>query len=397
MAYVSNHYVPQWYQRRFIPPDQTERKLYYLDLHPDWFIDGKGVRRRRKALRRLGPRRCFAIDDLYTARFGGSKSREIERRFFGEIDTRGKRAVEFFARFDLDRMDRESFPPEPERVMQDLLRYMSTQKLRTPKGLEWLAGQLMAIDHRTVLKGMLDLQEMHSAIWTECVWQLASASESVTKLLVSDHPVTVYNRACAPTNPHWCKGAHDPDIRLFATHTLFPLDLDRILILTNHGWAVNPYRMPTEPRPYSRLFRGAMFNFLEVQYGRQLCEQEILEINYILKRRAWRYVAAGREDWLYPERHLERTDWRLFGKGHLLMPDPRAVGPAGEWVMAYSDGSYESMDSYGRPPGHPEFGREARGGEQSRRLAQYQEEFARMFGRELRSWCWKERPRAAAA
>src|SRR4051794_13611155 len=110
MAYVSNHYVPQWYQRRFIPVGQADRELYYLDLKPDSFLDGRGVRRTRKALRRLGPRRCFALDDLYTTRLGESESREIEQRFFNHVDARGKRAVELFARFDPANISRETVP-----------------------------------------------------------------------------------------------------------------------------------------------------------------------------------------------------------------------------------------------------------------------------------------------
>src|SRR4051794_15450963 len=101
--YTNNHYVPQWYQRRFIPAHQGNRELYVLDLKPDVFRDGKGVRRQRKTLRRTGTRKCFAIDDLYTTRFGGIESHELERVFFGEVDARGKQAVEFFAQFDHDR------------------------------------------------------------------------------------------------------------------------------------------------------------------------------------------------------------------------------------------------------------------------------------------------------
>ena len=64
--YTNNHYVAQWYQRQFIPSDQVDHELYLLDLKPEAFRDGKGIRRQRKALRRTGTRRCFAIDDLYT-------------------------------------------------------------------------------------------------------------------------------------------------------------------------------------------------------------------------------------------------------------------------------------------------------------------------------------------
>jgi Protein of unknown function (DUF4238) len=209
--WTNNHYVPQWYQRQFIPAGQAARELYLLDLKPERFRDGNGVRRRRKALRRAGTRHCFAIDDLYTTRLGGIESRELERVFFGEVDSRGKRAVEFFARFDHDSMQ--------EAALQDLMRYMSTQKLRTPKG------------------------------------------------------VTVYNRSCTPGNPRWCKGPDDPDIRLHATHTLFPLSSERLLILTNRLWACNPHRPPLETRPNPNFFRGAMFNFLEIQARRVLSEQ----------------------------------------------------------------------------------------------------------------------------
>jgi hypothetical protein len=41
---------------------------------------------------------------------------------------------------------------------------------------------------------MVRLRNLYCAIWTECVWLLADASRSPTKFLVSDHPVTVYNR-----------------------------------------------------------------------------------------------------------------------------------------------------------------------------------------------------------
>jgi hypothetical protein len=164
MAYVSNHYVAQWHQRRFIPTDQPQRELYYLDLRPDGFVDGRGTHRRRDALRRRPPRRCFAADDLYTARLGDKESREIERKLFQELDTRGKRAVELFAALDPTNPTPESFPRDPQQAMADLLRYMSMQKLRTPKGLEWLAGQLRVVSHRTLLAAMVQAQELHCTI-----------------------------------------------------------------------------------------------------------------------------------------------------------------------------------------------------------------------------------------
>jgi hypothetical protein len=79
--YRNNHYVPQWYQRRFIPRESKDRELFLLDLKPEKLKTPSGKRLTRKALRRTGPRRCFASDDLYTTRIGGIESRELEKTF----------------------------------------------------------------------------------------------------------------------------------------------------------------------------------------------------------------------------------------------------------------------------------------------------------------------------
>ena len=116
---------------------------------------------------------------------------------------------------------------------------------------------------------------MFCATWTECVWQIADASDSDTKFIISDHPVTVYNRAC-PHLSRYCEGSHDPDIRLHATHTYFPLSLDQILILTNLSWVRNPYQDELRPRPNPRLFGETIFKFLSIQVGRKLSEDEVI-------------------------------------------------------------------------------------------------------------------------
>ena len=370
--YRNNHYVPQWYQRRFIPEGQVNRELFYLRLKPGSFVDPRGVTHTRKAVRRLGPRHCFAENDLYTTPFAGMKSRDIERLFFGQIDTRGKDAVEFFARYDHTDIDGDAF--------QNLLLYLSTQKLRTPKGLDWLAAQTGAATQEQTLRHLLHLRNLYSAIWTECVWQIADAEESQTKFIVSDHPVTIYNRACGPRNRQWCRESNDPDIRLHATHTIFPLGHDRILILTNRSWAQNPHRPPKEFRANPDFQRGAMFNFMNIQVMRHLAEHEVLEINFIIKSRAHQYVAAGVEEWLYPESEVSKADWNRFGDGYLLMPDPRPLIHGEEYTMGYADGSAESMDGQGRLPGHPEFGLESRSLKEMEALAKFKAEFARLYG-----------------
>jgi hypothetical protein len=72
-GYHRNHYVPIWYQRRFLLPGMTELKFHYLDLKPGYVV--KGTRKvLRKNLMHWGPARCFYEDDLYTTRFGRFES-----------------------------------------------------------------------------------------------------------------------------------------------------------------------------------------------------------------------------------------------------------------------------------------------------------------------------------
>src|SRR5258708_31691369 len=41
--YQNNHYVPAWYQKRFVPVGQKDQELYYLDFKPGFFVDSRGV------------------------------------------------------------------------------------------------------------------------------------------------------------------------------------------------------------------------------------------------------------------------------------------------------------------------------------------------------------------
>ena len=105
---------------------------------------------------------------------------------------------------------------------------MSVQKLRTPKGLGWLSGLRGDKDRNARLLLLQQFQQLYCAMWSECVWQIADATNSPTKFIISDHPVTVYNRGCFPGS-EYCRGFKDPDIRMAASHTYFPLAIDRVL------------------------------------------------------------------------------------------------------------------------------------------------------------------------
>ena len=372
-GYRHNHYVPVWHQERFLTPDLREQKFKYLDLRPDVFADAKGERRAKTALRRWGPKLCFAEPDLYTTRLGSWYSTEIEQKFFGQVDDRGRPAVEFWHDFALPRISRNAF--------LELIRFMTLQKLRTPKGLAHLADATSSVSQNAVLVELQRFQNIYGAIWAEAEWAIADASESPTKLLLSDHPVTVYNLRCFPGSKH-CAEWRDPEPWLNGTHTFFPLSLNKLLILTNTSWVRNPYGDPVKPRPNPNPIRSAIFKFTDVQTGRKLSEQEVLEINYVIKARAHRFIAAAQEEWLYPELSLATTHWSKLGNGLLFMPDPRSVSFTAEVIVGgYPDGRpADRWDEYGRRPGQPGFDDAKTRAKESRTFEAFKGEFARLFG-----------------
>jgi hypothetical protein len=372
-AYHRNHYVPVWYQKRFIPAETRDRELFYFDLKPGTFTDPRGIVHPRRSLSRLGPKHCFYETDLYATTLPFMSPTDIERLFFGSIDSEGKAAVEHFGEFG-------HLKKGQHEAVKSLMLYMSTQKLRTPKGLSWLQRRAGTTEKNLLLQRMIGLRQLFCAIWYESVWLVADARNSATKFIVSDHPVTVFNRECGPRSQR-CRGDDDPDIWLNGTHTLFPLSLDRILILTNLSWVRNPYQSATRERPNPNPLRSAIFSLLNIQTERHLTEEEVRQINFIMKMRARRYIAAGREEWLHPEQHVSKSDWARFGNGYLFMPDPRSVPFTREMYMGFSDGTSTAFDEYGRRPWQPNFGERASDQpDEWHTFNRFRAEFARMRG-----------------
>lgn len=370
-SYTNHHYVPQWYQKGFLDRSSHQNVLHYLSLRPNALQDSHGRRHELPPRRQRPIRKCFAEEDLYTLRFGQARSTLIEQLLFGEIDRRGSAAVRYWANF--------THPSVDQAALSGLLHYMSAQKLRTPKGLDWLAQELGTTDPNRVLQAMVDLRTLYTAIWAECVWQVADASQSGTKFIVTDHPVSVYNRDCGPRN-RLCRPPSDPDIRLHGSHTVFPLTLDKVLILTNRSWARNPYQSATKLRPNPRFYRDSVFNFFEVQTHRLLNEDEVRQINFVLKSRAYRYIAAAREEWLYPEEYVSKADWNTYGHGYLLMPDPRSLHHGAQIFLGYADGTSQAFDDFGRRPWQPLYGQDDLYQRGRDPLLRFQAEFARLAG-----------------
>ncbi|MES2023122.1 MAG: DUF4238 domain-containing protein [Patescibacteria group bacterium] len=368
--YKNHHYVPQWYQKKFMLPSESE--LFYLDMKPNTFMSPDKIPYHSKALIKQGSKKCFVEKDLYTTKIQSIESKDIEKYFFGKIDRKGQEAVEYFEKFAYPLKDWKTY-------FEDIMIYMSTQKLRTPKGLTWLKDKLNTDNKYNILSSMTTLGRMNCAIWTESVWLIADASNSETKFIISDHPITIYNRECGPRSQQ-CRNANDPDIFLQGSHTIFPLSLDKILILTNLSWVRNPYQSATKPRPNSNLFRNAIFKFTDIQTMRHLNEQEVREINFIIKNRAFRHIAGAKKDWLYPEKYVSKSNWNKYGEGYLLMPDPRPIHLGGEIFWGGGPGPGGSMDEYGRVPEDPDYNKETNTYSEHRTLNWFKGEFAHLFG-----------------
>ncbi len=368
--YQRNHYVPEWFQRRFLLNDEREKKFFYLDLQPET-VYLKKRKYIRQSLLRWGPPRCFCEDNLYATRFGDWESTEIEEKFFGKVDSVAPAAIDYFANFQHPSVNGDAF--------HNLISYMSIQKLRTPKGLAYLSELVEISDKNRVLFKMQELQRVFCALWTECVWSIVDATQSDTKFILSDHPVTVYNKGCLPMSK-WCLGHRDPDIAFSGTHTLFPLSLNKALILTNLSLVRNPYDYPRKVRPNFYPFRNAMFNFMHIQIGRSLTDTEVNEFNYAIKNRAYRYVAAARKEWLYPENKIPSQRWEELGQGYLFMPDPRSVTFSSEIIIGYDNKRADFFDEYGRKPWQPDYKDKNLHEKEWETSHRFQGEFARTFG-----------------
>lgn len=329
-----NHYVPQWYQRGFLAPSMA--KLHVLDLAPGRRILPNGRIVSEPSVRTAAPKGLFCEMDLYTTHFGETLNDDIERFLFGEIDRVGATAVRAFSSGD---------PSAMHDTFQGFFEYLDAQKLRTPKGLDWISAQHRGMTQLDLMIEMQGLRQMHCTMWTEGVREIVSATKSPVKFLISDHPVTVYHRECPPDVAQ-CAYPQDPGIDLIGSQTIFALDENHCLILSNLEYAKNPAGADVlASRTHARYRGGGLVRTDAFIRTRELDANEITAINHVLKSRARRFVAAGRADDLYPERSGS-VDWRAIGE--VLIPRDELWKFGGEIYVGYKDGSTKYQDEFGR-------------------------------------------------
>lgn len=337
----NNHYVPKWYQERFL--EVGRQTFVYLNMKPPQRTLSGGRVITEKAKFHAHPSRAFEQRDLYSTFFGTSVSDEIERRLFGAIDSRGSKAIPAFTMPDVT---------EWHRHFRTLFEYIDIQKIRTPKGLDWLKAQYPDLTQNELMFEMQGIRMMHCTIWTEGVREIVSAEDSDVKFILSDHPVTIYNHAVPPEATSSAY-PNDPSIVLRASQTIFPLSRNHCLILTNLEYARDPSTNPLDKRTFARSFRNSMVRTDAFIRTRRLSPQEVAQINYVLKARARQYVGAGREEWLYPEKTVSGS-WSDL-RSVLLPPEDQLWHFGGEMYARFEDGRVYYQDEFGRTEKQSDF------------------------------------------
>jgi hypothetical protein len=338
----NNHYVPQWYQEGFFNPGRSS--LAYVDMTPDRRVlpDGREIVQRGE-WNDTPTSKAFRQKDLYSTFFGTSVDDEIERRLFGDVDARGSKAVRAFIGTDVREWHEHFY---------DFFEFLDIQKIRTPKGLAWLQAQYPALTQNELMFEMQGIRMLHCAIWVGGVREIVSAEDSDVKFITSDHPVTIYNHAASPTDDA-CVYPLDPGISLRGSQTLYPMDRNHCLILTNLEYAKNPDTDPLRKRTFARNFRQSITKIDSFLRERKLTAQEVSEINYIVKKRARRYIGGGSKEWLFPERMVTRS-WSELRKT-LLPPELGLFQFGGEIFVKYENGDVHYQDEFGRTEKPREF------------------------------------------
>jgi len=111
-----------------------------------------------------------------------------------------------------------------------------------------------------------------------------------------------------------------------------------------------------------------------------LSEKEVVAINHIVKQRAFRYIAAAKEEWLYPENNIHFKRWDEIGSSYMLMPDPRGVSFSTNIFAGYKNGKSSAFDEYGRKPWHSDYDNTKRRDDEWNTFLAFQGEYARLFG-----------------
>jgi len=131
-------------------------------------------------------------NDLYSLTLGIGTSDQLKQHSSVKLIGVDEMAVEVFG-------DYNGYSDRVHEVFQSLPVYMDAQRFRTPRGLDHLRTLTDVRDQNTALIIMQQVFQYHTTMWAEGVWEIVRARQSPTKFILTDEPVTFFNRRLFPS------------------------------------------------------------------------------------------------------------------------------------------------------------------------------------------------------
>jgi hypothetical protein len=331
---VNHHYVPIWYQRRFLAPGET--KLAILNLFPEKRSRPDGTFAVLPSVHHRAPSGWFSIPHLYDIASSGLPSDFVEKKWFGDIDTYGARGLVALSEDDFNTWH------EHHRHFFDQL---GAQKLRTPRGLAFLKAISKNTEQDALMQNLLDLTDMFTTMWVEGKMEIFETESTESRFVFTDSPVTFFNRYFGPMES---RRGQDPAFSWKGTQTLYPLDPQRLLVFTHlEGTKILTREVATQHRTNARFQKNTIAKTNDCIRGRKLSREQVRQVNCVLKMAAYEYVAAQHPDDLYPEKQGALVAWKDTALG--LIPEFE-THPGGRIFMSFEDGGFITQDEHGRTP-----------------------------------------------
>lgn len=317
----SQHYVQQAYQSGFFEDGKT--KFWIFDSNLLVLPNGKiKIMRPRDA----AASQCFEGDFFYASDYYEEKD-FLEKEFLGPIDKIGAEALKYMLS-----NDKNVLPGED--VGMNLLKYISAQKFRTPKGLELIKKSASEnLTRENLLEMLQRVYENMAIILSESVIEILDARLCGAKFIVSDAPVIEWNRYISQS-----------DVNLYllkGTQIIFPISKNFCLISTPRELVEGRLSKKDylKPRINARKYGTTIFDIRKLQNLREISNDDVCIINKLIKDRASRYIAGGKKDYLFPLANLSDIE-------SMIMPKQfkRSGGIARE-----INGKVIGIDEYGIP------------------------------------------------
>jgi Protein of unknown function (DUF4238) len=358
---ISNdhHFVPAWYQRAFLPDGKGV--FFVLDKEPVTRVRcPDGALRKVTNVRdvfKCGSDKLFQVRGLYSVQAAGVQVDAMERSVFGHLDNIGARASAMLRSwpesggFGFRGHDQiPSHYGHPSERMQDLLLFLNAQRERTPRGIaqmkQFLAKQgRIGPPNNLIMMYFQRRRQLNCTVWAEGMWEIFSAKKSQTKFLLSDDPVTLYNCDCYPASQA-CTFPNDPHPFWRGTRVLYPLSPTALLAITHNEHADDPKRSKAqENRRNARSHDQAILNYTDIINERELSDEQVHQVNFVLRARATRYVASSSRADLYPERAIGVPRWSDIDR--IFYTRFESFRTQSTLMVSYQDGGLMHSNAFG--------------------------------------------------